>query len=187
MWQGERLSPGQFSGTQVASGVSSGLAPTRAHPPPTSPRATTFRLAHRPARVSTAPSPGGGAVPRNVVARGGAGWCGALVGARSLVTMALEWAFRRAPPNVAGREALTRTVFRHPGRERRVERPGTHKGPSTPNLPPCHYISPGPPPRACVHRAVTWWWGGPPKCSGTGRCGVVRGPCGCQVACHDGA
>ncbi len=65
--------------------------------------------------------------------------------------------------------------------------PGTHKGPSTPNPAPCHYISPGPPPRSCVHRAVTWWWGGPLKCSGTGRCGVVRGPCGCQVPRDDGA
>ncbi len=29
-----------------------------AHPPPTSPRATTCRMTHHPARVSTAPSPG---------------------------------------------------------------------------------------------------------------------------------
>ena len=51
-----------------------------AHPPPTQPRATTSCLAHHPARVSNAS--GGGAVPQNVVARGGVGWCGALVGAR---------------------------------------------------------------------------------------------------------
>jgi hypothetical protein len=34
-----------------------------------------------------------------------------------------------------------------------VAPPGTHKGPSTPNSAPCHYISPGPPPRSYVHRA----------------------------------
>src|SRR5713101_1816543 len=50
--------------------------------PSTRPRATTCRLAPHPVRVSTAPSPGGVVVPRHVVARGGAGWCGALVGAR---------------------------------------------------------------------------------------------------------
>src|SRR5712692_10101453 len=41
---------------------------------------------------------------------------------------------------------------------------------------PCHYISPGPPPRASVHRAVACWWGGPPKCSGTGLLGGRGGP-----------
>ncbi len=37
--------------------------------------------------------------------------------------------------------------------------PGTHKGPSTPNPAPCHYISPDLPPRSRVHRAVAWGWG----------------------------
>ncbi len=34
--------------------------------------------------------------------------------------------------------------------ERRVERPGTHKGPSAPNLTPCHYISHGTAPALCA-------------------------------------
>src|SRR5712692_10380080 len=71
--------------------------PTRAHPPPTSPRATTCRptfstpLSCPPRRRSP-----GGVVPRTVVARGGwddvGGPCGcqaawvALVGARPLAT-----------------------------------------------------------------------------------------------------
>jgi hypothetical protein len=60
-----------------------------------------------------------------------------------------------------------------------------HKGPPHPLPTPCHYISHGPPPRSCSHRAIVWWWGSFPKCSGTGRCGVVRGPCGCQASPFD--
>ncbi len=58
--------------------------------------------------------------------------------------------------------------------------PGTHKGPSAPNPAPCHYISPVPPPRL-VPTAPSPVVGRSPKCSGTGRCGVVWGPCGCQA------
>ncbi len=62
--------------------------------------------------------------------------------------------------------------------------PGTHKGPSTPNPAPCHYISSGPPPRSCVHRTVACWWGGPRNVVARGgvewcgalvgaRCGII--------------
>jgi len=42
----------------------------------------------------------------------------------------------------------------HYDRNRRGKRPGTHKGPSTPNLTPCHYISYSPLPRRYALCAV---------------------------------
>jgi len=66
--------------------------------------------------------------------------------------------------------------------------PGTHKGPSTPNPAPCHYISPGPPPRSYVHRAVAWWEGGVLRnVVARGGWEDVGGPCGCQAARHNEA
>jgi len=52
--------------------------------------------------------------------------------------------------------------------------PGTHKGPTSPNLTPCHYMSNLPAP-SHGHRAGIWG-GGLPKCSGTGMWGCVAGP-----------
>src|SRR6266571_4579126 len=36
-------------------------------------------------------------------------------------------------------------------------------------------------PHSRTHHTVVWWRGGSPKCSGTGGCRWVGGPCGCQA------
>jgi hypothetical protein len=75
----------------------------------------------------------------------------------------------------AGRAALSLTYFGSPC--------AWHpQGPihPQPSPVPLHLAWPTTP-LVCPPR-VAWRWGGPPKCSGTGRCGVVGGPCGCQAA-----
>ena len=61
--------------------------------------------------------------------------------------------------------------------------PGTHKGPSTPNRPPCHYISYGLSPRPCgLPRRRLGWGGVPQHVVARGGWVDVGGPCGCQAS-----
>jgi hypothetical protein len=88
----------------------------------------------------------------------------------------------RGPCACPGRDPMLvadlppRESFSVPGTFRGDPTPGTHKGPSTPNLAPCHYMSPGPPTlpsRSPCHRLVG---GASLKMCGTGWCGWAVGP-----------
>ena len=120
---------------------------------------------------------------QNVVARGGAGWCGALVGARSRgVSRGLAPRPARASTALSpGGRVVSRNVASSLGERSSTGRCGVVWGPCG-----CQVTRrverPDPPPRSCVHRAVVWWEGGPPKCSelsgGEIKHGVVRGGVG---------
>jgi hypothetical protein len=79
----------------------SGLAPTRAHPPPTSPRATTFRLALLPPDMLAAPSSGdGGGSPTC----SGTGWFGECEGPLWVPCLTARCSMHGCPKTVGDRE-----------------------------------------------------------------------------------